>query len=57
MTRTRGNQRIALPPLDEIKQFVRDGMLSPQSNLTPEEKARLRTLLGGPNPAGGARTP
>jgi hypothetical protein len=57
MTRTRSNQRIELPPLDEIKKIVRDGMLSPQSNLTPEEKARLRTLTGGPAPPAGARNP
>jgi hypothetical protein len=47
MTRTKGIQRTALPPLDEIKGFVRDGMLAPQSGLTDEEKARLRTVVGG----------
>jgi hypothetical protein len=47
MQRVRGNQRIALPPLDEIKRFVRDAMLGPESDLTPEQKARLQTVIGG----------
>jgi hypothetical protein len=45
MTRTRGNQRIALPPLDEIKDIVLREMLAPDSGLGPEEKARLRTMV------------
>ena len=48
MNRIRNNQRIALPPIDEIKRVVRDAMLGPESDLTPEEKARLRTVVGGP---------
>ncbi len=48
MNRIRNNQRIALPPLDEIKRVVRDAMLGPESDLTPEEKAALRTAVGGP---------
>ena len=52
MTRTKGNPRTALPTLDEVKRFVRDGMLAPQSGLTDEEKARLRTIVGGGVPTG-----
>lgn len=41
-------ERTALPPLVEIKRVVRDDMLSPESSFSPEQKARLRTVVGGP---------
>ena len=46
--RSGGNQRTGLPPLNEIKRLVRDDMLAPDSGFSPEDKARLRTVVGGP---------
>ena len=45
MKRVGGNQRIEIPPLDEMKRVVRDAMLGPNSGLTPEEKARYARSL------------
>jgi hypothetical protein len=52
-------QRLELPSLNEFKTVVRDQMLSPESNLQPEERLRLRaffqmplqTPAPAPNPA------
>jgi hypothetical protein len=49
--RTAGNQRIAIPTVGEVYNFVAEQMLAPDSGLGPEEMARLRTLLGRPAPA------
>ena len=49
--RTKGNIRIAIPTVGELQNFVADQMLAPDSGLGPEEKARLRTLLGRPAPS------
>jgi hypothetical protein len=46
-----GSQRLAIPTVAEIQTFVAEQMLAPDSDLGPEEKARLRTLLGLPAPA------
>ena len=42
---TKGSQRIRLTPIDELKVIVARDMLAPESGLTDEEKARLRTLV------------
>ena len=44
-TSTKGSQRIRLTPIDELKVIVARDMLAPESGLTDEEKARLRTLV------------
>jgi hypothetical protein len=49
--KTSGNQRLAIPTVGEIYNYVADQMLAPNSGLGPEEAARLRTLLGRPAPA------
>jgi hypothetical protein len=48
MKRGTVNQRTELPPLNEIKRLVRDDMLAPDSGFSPEDKARLRAVVGGP---------
>ena len=42
---TKGNQRIRLTPLDELKVIVAQDMLAPESGLTAEEKAILKTIV------------
>ena len=48
MKRTGGVERTQLPPLDVIKQQVRDDMLDPKTGLPPEQRALLRAALGLP---------
>ncbi len=38
--------RVALKPLQELKRVVRDRMLGPESSVSPEVQARIRTKLG-----------
>jgi hypothetical protein len=55
--RTQGSARTALIPLKQMQILVLKGLLGTNSNLTPEDKARLRTLrpeaaeIGSPSPA------
>jgi hypothetical protein len=42
---TKNNQRIRLTPIDELKVIVAQDMLAPDSGLTAEEKARLKTIV------------
>lgn len=48
MKRTGGKERLAVPSVAELKVEARDQMLSPEGGLSPEQRARLRTLLGMP---------
>lgn len=43
-----GNQRLAIPPLAELKKQVLDMLLDPSTGLSAEARARLRTELGLP---------
>ena len=44
--RTRSSpQRLEMPSLGEFQTIVRDYLLSPQSNLSPDERLRLRSFL------------
>ena len=52
-TRSKGNQRTRLTPLDEIKVETLKDMLHPDSGLSTEDRARLRTLI----PAAGQLVP
>jgi hypothetical protein len=45
-----GNERLRLPPLDELKKQVLDELLDPQGSLSTEARARLRTRLNLPAP-------
>ncbi|MEO6181535.1 MAG: hypothetical protein ABIP71_00185, partial [Verrucomicrobiota bacterium] len=38
--------RVGLKPLDEMKRIVREEMLGPESSVSPEVQARIRTKLG-----------
>ena len=42
--KTKANQRIELLPLRELKDIVLKRLMDPQGGLSPEDKARLRTL-------------
>ncbi len=46
--KTKGGQRLALLPLDEMKKLVVKDMLDPQRGLPKETRDRLRTLLRMP---------
>jgi hypothetical protein len=47
--RTKGmEQRLAMPPLEEMKRTIRDQFLDPKTGLPPEAAARLRTKLNLP---------
>ncbi len=56
-TRNRNNQRVAVASLPEFQRIVRDSMLSPESRLTPEERARLRATTADPAPASANPSP
>jgi hypothetical protein len=43
--RTGGNDRLRLNPLPEVERFVAAELLAPDSRLSPEERAQLRTAL------------
>jgi hypothetical protein len=43
--RAKGNQRIEIPALDELKDIVLRQMLGAEGGLTPEQKARLLTVI------------
>lgn len=45
---SRGSDRIPLPPYDEMRKNVAEGLLDPQTGLPPEARAILRTRLGLP---------
>ncbi|HTD68233.1 MAG TPA: hypothetical protein VK846_17045 [Candidatus Limnocylindria bacterium] len=55
-TRNKSNQRVAVASLQEFQRIVRNGMLAPDSRLTPEEKTLLRANTGEPG-ATAAPTP
>jgi hypothetical protein len=46
--RTGANQRLDIPTVAEMERIVRDRLLSPEGGLSPEEIARLRTLVNMP---------
>jgi hypothetical protein len=47
--RIKGNPRLALPPLNDVKNIVLRQLLSPEGGLAPEARARLRTEVPGAN--------
>lgn len=50
--RVEGSARLAIPPVDQLKQIVLRELLDPQRGLPPESQARLRTLVpNAPPPA------
>ena len=46
MTRPGAGQRTALTPLPELQRIVTESMLAPDSELSPQARLRLRTVLG-----------
>ena len=55
--KTRGDQRLRLPPLDELKKQVLETFLDPKTGLPPESRARLRTALALPAEAPAVKAP